>query len=281
MRYSGRDFSQSELEQIKQIIVKYSQKGRNEISRQVCTAFDWLKPNGTLKDMSCRVALLRMEKDGLIKLPPPKRKYICNAKVPVQRTLFGEAKPDIIKPAGAFALDIELVTDKFSSKLWNELIDRYHYLGYKPLPGAQLRYFVKHKEEILAALGFGAAAWKTAPRDHYIGWSTDCRKDNLHLVVNNARFLILPWVKSKNLASRILSMVSRRLPDDWEARYNYRPVLFETFVERQRFDGASYKASNWVYVGDTQGRGKLDRYHEHKSDFTSIIDNYIIDKYIL
>jgi len=195
--------------------------------------------------------------------------------------VFGEAKPDIIKPAGAFALDIELVTDKFSSKLWNELIDRYHYLGYKPLPGAQLRYFVKHKEEILAALGFGAAAWKTAPRDHYIGWSTDCRKDNLHLVVNNARFLILPWVKSKNLASRILSMVSRRLPDDWEARYNYRPVLFETFVERQRFDGASYKASNWVYVGDTQGRGKLDRYHEHKSDFTSIIDNYIIDKYIL
>jgi len=137
-------------------------------------------------------------------------------------------------------------------------------MGYSPLPGAQLRYFVKHKDEILALLGFSAAAWKTAPRDTFIGWDPQSRKQKLHLVVNNSRFLVLPWVQSKNLASRILSLAGKRLPLDWQARYHYRPVLLEAFVEKVRFEGTCYKAANWIYVGDTQGRGKLDVRHEHK-----------------
>ncbi len=136
---------------------------------------------------------------------------------------------------------------------------RYHYLGHKPLPGAQLRYFVTVEEQIIAALGFGAAAWQTAPRDQFIGWSHKQRERNLPLIINNARFLILPWVRSKNLASKILSMVARRLPDDWESQYKIRPVLLETFVDSERFIGTCYKASNWVYVGKTKGRGKLGR----------------------
>lgn len=210
--------------------------------------------------MSCRVAFLRMHRDGHISLPAPQKPQY---KPGTKRTLLAEPQPEISKKAGEYVLELELV-GKADSALWNEYIDRYHYLGYSPLPGAQLRYFVKSGGQALALLGFGAAAWKTAPRDDYIGWDAETRKQNLHLIVNNARFLILPWVRSKNLGSKILSMVSRRIVSDWLKRYNYSPVLLETFVEKERFLGTCYKAANWIYAGDTQGRGKLDVHNEHK-----------------
>ena len=141
-------------------------------------------------------------------------------------------------------------------------MDRYHYLGYTPLAGAQLKYLVYSGERLLALLGFGASAWKIAPRDWYIGWSEEKRAENLQLVVNNARFLILPWVASRNLASMILSRVTARLADDWMSRYRYKPVLLETFVEKKRFTGASYRAANWQLVGSTKGRGKKDRFND-------------------
>jgi len=159
-------------------------------------------------------------------------------------------------------LHLELVTDRSQSHLWNEYIDRYHYLGYQPLPGAQLRYFAKANNHIVALLGFGAATWKTAPRDRFIGWTAEQRKRKLQLVANNARFLILPWVHCRNLASKLLGMTTRRLADDWLQRYGYRPMLLETFVEIPRFRGTCYKASNWIYLGETQGRGKLDFQHK-------------------
>ena len=140
---------------------------------------------------------------------------------------------------------------------------RYHYLGYQPLPGAQLRYLIQSAEQVLGALGFGAAAWKTAARDQWIGWDREQRERNLHLIINNARMLILPWIHSRNLASKVLSMAARRLPADWEHRYAYRPVLLETFVRKDRFKGTCYKAANWIYLGDTQGRGKLDVKHQN------------------
>jgi hypothetical protein len=130
-------------------------------------------------------------------------------------------------------------------------------LGYTPLPGAQCRYFVVIEDKIIALLGFGASAWQCAPRDNLIGWTHEQRKKKLHLVVNNARFLILPWVQSKNLASKILGLISKKLPTDWSIRYGYRPLLLETFVETKRFKGTCYKAANWQYVGQTKGRGKL------------------------
>jgi hypothetical protein len=154
-------------------------------------------------------------------------------------------------------LQLKLVHQRDDSRLWNEYIHRYHYLGYAPLPGAQLRYFITCGDKFLALLGFGASAWQCAPRDQFIGWQHDQRKKNLHLIVNNARFLILPWVKSKNLASKILAIAAKRLPADWQARYKYRPVLLETFVEQNRFAGTCYKAANWTCVGQTKGRGKL------------------------
>jgi hypothetical protein len=154
------------------------------------------------------------------------------------------------------ALHLEVV-GRQTGALWNEYIDRYHYLGYKPLPGAQLRYFATAGDQVVALLGFGAAAWMTAPRDAWIGWSAAQRERHLSGVVNNARFLILPWVRVKSLGSKLLAMAARRLPSDWEDRYGYRPVLLETFVESGRFAGTCYRAANWRWLGQTQGRGKL------------------------
>ena len=142
------------------------------------------------------------------------------------------------------------------SKLWNEFVARYHYLGYKTLVGAQMRYAVHDRNGWpLAMLGFSTAAWKLAPRDTFIGWTRQLREKNLPFVVDNPRFLILPWIKIPNLGSHILALIRRRLPDDWTERYNTTPVLIETFVETPRYTGAVYRASGWIHVGATQGAG--------------------------
>jgi hypothetical protein len=254
-RYCGRTFSQNEIEWMRALIAKDSNRSRAELSQLTCRRLNWLKADGGLKEMSARVAMLRMQDDGIIQLPPPRGKR-PDARVHIsQRTDPGEA---IVKPAHALApLNWRQVQKKSESSLWNEYIERYHYLGHKPLPGAQLRYLVHSGEHLVALLGFGAAAWQTAPRDRFIGWSHQQRKRNLHLIVNNARFLILPWVQSKNLASMILAKAAKILPNHWQQRYNYRPLLLETFVEKQRFRGTCYKSANWTLLGQTKGRGKL------------------------
>jgi Domain of unknown function (DUF4338) len=145
---------------------------------------------------------------------------------------------------------------------WRSLVATYHYLGYVPFAGAQLRYLVETQAGTVGALGFCASAWKCAPRDTHIGWDATTRQSRLHLVVGNARFLVLPHVKVANLASAILGSAARRLQSDWLTAYGYRPVLLETFVENTRFTGTSYRAANWLHVGRTQGRGKLDTNHE-------------------
>ena len=145
-------------------------------------------------------------------------------------------------------------------KLWNEFVARYHYLGYKTLVGTQMRYAVHDRNGWpLAMLGFSTAAWKLAPRDNFIGWTPELREKNLPLVVDNPRFLILPWIEIPNLGSHILAIVRRRLPADWTERYNTTPVLIETFVETPRYTGAVYRASGWIRVGTAQGRGRYDR----------------------
>ena len=157
------------------------------------------------------------------------------------------------------------------SGLWNEFVKRCHYLGYKPLPGAQLRCFVHAADGLLLALpGFGAAAWKTAPRDQFIGWDAPTRQRNLPLVVNHARCLILPWGRLPCLASHLLACLQRRIADDWQQRYGICPVLLETFCETPRFHGTSCRAANWILLGQTQGRGKLDTHHKHSQPVKNI-----------
>lgn len=264
-RYCGRLFSTEEILRVRQIIAEDKKRNRTAISRMACQEFHWYKHDGGLKEMSCRVALLRMHRDGIIALPEPQGKNV-NGILKVAATPATD--PPAI-PIGLCAdhlrrhLRIKPVVTKALSRLWNEYIARYHYLGHAPLPGAQLRFLVTHGETILACIGFSAAAWKVEARDAFIGWTHEQRQRNLHLVVNNARFLILPWITSHNLASMILAMTSRTLPALWEQRYGYRPVLLETFVETPRFRGTCYKAANWKHAGTTKGRGKLDIGHNH------------------
>jgi hypothetical protein len=258
-RYCGRTFTAEEIDRIR--LLRESDPGLNRagLSRVVCELLGWVRHDGKIKEMSCRVAMLRMEKDGLITLPPPRRSH-RNGRHKPKTTSASDPKQPITLSAGEIGpLSFEPVLTRPDSLLYNELIERYHYLGYTPLPGAQMRYLAYGSGRLLAALGFGAAAWALAPRDQFIGWSKTKRVQNLHLIVNNARFLILPWVNSRNLASRILASVARRLPRDWMTRYGYSPVLLETFVHKDRFQGTCYRAANWIHVGLTQGRGKLDR----------------------
>jgi hypothetical protein len=268
MRYCGRDFTWAEIDLIRELL-KVPKMNRARLSREVCERLGWRRDNGGLKDMSCRVALLRMQTDGLISLPPPK-----NPK-PVTYRSYPHIEQAVLEPSAVPNIDLATLTvdpvlTKADSMLWNAYIQNHHYLGHQLMPGAQLRYFVRAADHIIAALGFGASAWKVKPRDQVIGWTKDQRQRNLHLIVNNARFLILPWIRCKNLASRILALVSRRLPDDWQSRYAYRPVLLETFVEKPRFTGTCYKAANWQHLGDTQGRGKLDVLHRNDQPIKSI-----------
>ncbi len=271
VRYCGRFFTQEEMEHIRRLIDAEPRPNRAQLSRRVCEALHWASPGGALKEMSCRVAMLRMEKDGLIELPAP-RHGNANGKFRPSLTAASAPQPPITAAAGRLGtLQLCLVATPKQSALWNELIQRYHYLGYQPLPGAQLRYLIFSADSLLlAALGFGAAAWKVAPRDHFIGGNPEQRVRNLHLVVNNARFLILPWVNSRNLASKILALAARRLAHDWLERYQYTPALLETFVEQQRFSGASYRAANWIYAGQTKGRGKLDCRHKNAQPIKDI-----------
>ena len=253
--YCGRNFSALEIIKIRQLITDHPECHRADLSRQVCRMLQWYKPDGGLKEMSCRVAMLRMQADGLFNLPPPRRakaalRTITATSATNPRKLITQS----VQYLGPLSLR---KVEPAESSLWNEFIERYHYLGYTPLPGAQIRYFVLLDQQVVALLGFGAAAWQTAPRDHYIGWTHSLRKHHLPLVVNNARFLILPWVQVKNLASKILAMAAKQIPRDWQKQYRIKPVLLETFVETERFAGTCYKAANWHHVGTTKGRGKL------------------------
>lgn len=261
-RYCGRNFSADELAAIVHLMSSHPELNRAQLSRRVCEMLDWRKADGLLKDMSCRVAMLRMNVDGVIALPASRirqRRRACPVLTPAS-----DALADITMPVHQLpALRLEPIGASHpQSRLWNEYMARYHYLGYTPMSGAQMRYCVYAGEQLLALISFGASAWKLKHRDHFIGWSEAQRQRNLQLVVNNARFLVLPWIHSLGLASKILALAARQMPRDWQTRYGYRPVLLETFVEVPRHKGTCYKAANWVRVGKTVGRGKKCAVHQ-------------------
>ena len=253
-RLLGRPFSREVLEELRVQIRLAEGCNRAEIARRVCRQFGWTNRSGRWALMSARVALLRLHARGLIELPQPRngngngRPYWPNCPLP-------PADP-ILSLEGLRPLVWQVVAGPEPSALWNSLIESYHYLGHENLPGAQMRYLIRAKDgRLLGAIGFGAAAWHLACRDQWIGWTSVQRRSSLDLVLNNARFLILPWVRAANLASHILGESRRRLPGDFQKRYGWRPVLLETFVD-ERYAGHCYRAANWIYLGPTQGRGK-------------------------
>lgn len=213
--------------------------------------------------MSARVALLRLHRLGLITLPAPTKVNANGRHRLLRRHADVPALEPLVRRVDQLgSIELAPVSSSEESLLYNTLLERYHYLGYSAMAGAQIRYLIRCQEGLLGVLGFGASAWRLLPRDRWIGWEKQSRERPLHLILNNSRFLILPTVRSANLGSKVLSLAARRLGRDFQERYGYCPVLLESFVEVGRFQGTVYRAANWIEVGQTQGRGKEDRQHQ-------------------
>jgi hypothetical protein len=260
--YCAREFSAGDIQTIRDLIAQDSKLQRSALSRKLCQLWGWTKPNGELKDMTCRVALLRLQADGLITLPPS-RIGVVRKRAHFAPTAASNAQTPIKQPVHEIGrITLHVVSGTTASRLWNEYVARYHYLGYTPMSGSQIRYNVFAGEQLVACISFCACAWKLKDREKFIGWSEAQRQKNLQLVINNARFLVLPWIECKGLASKILSLAARQIPKDWLSRYGLQPVLLETFVEYERHRGTCYKAANWINVGRTAGRGKKSTSHK-------------------
>lgn len=262
-RYRGRELKAEDISFIRATVHKHYAKGRTHISRMLCNAWQWAQPNGEPKEYAARDLLLRLEEKGFIELPPRIRPNNNLREKSFAQIPFFAKKP-LNGSAGDYQkLCVELANPQFSY-LWDYLIHHYHYLRLPKLVGEHLRHLVFIDGQVVACLAWASAAWKVKARDQFIGWEESTKRKKLHLIANNTRFLILPWVNVQYLASKALSLSIRRLRADWEKTYAHPVYLAETFVDISRFEGTCYRAANWLCVGQTKGnakKGNAYRYH--------------------
>jgi len=261
--FKGREFSAEEIGLIREVVTSCGGLSRQELASTMCELLEWRRPGGGLKWIEARELLAKLEAEGLVTLPPLVATKPRGTRTSVPRTDRG-ARQEAVKGTVGDVKPVVLrqVTSESERLLWRELVGRYHYLGHKVPFGAHVRYLVEASRPsrlVLGCVQLSSPAWKMAPRDQWIGWSDEVRRRNLQLIVSNSRFLLLPWVEVRNLASTVLALVSRQVADDWEGRYGVRPVLLETLVDERRFSGTCYLAANWIPLGVTQGRGRMDR----------------------
>ena len=248
---------------------------RTALSRHLCERWDWRNGAGRLKDMAARALLLKLQARGLIELPPPQRRTArpgARAPAPVQpEWLPGTATPMEGPLPSVQPLRLELAQDLGLRRHVARLLAQYHYRGFNGAVGENLQYLARdpHGRE-LAVMVFGAAAWKVAARDAFIGWSPPQRQARLGALANQQRFLILPWVRVPQLASHLLGLATGRLSADWQARYGHPVWLVETFVELDRFVGTAYQAAGWLELGQTTGRTRQDRHRTLQSPRKSV-----------
>ena len=248
---------------INQLIKDNPDDSRWALSKKLCVDWNWVQSNGTLKDMVCRGLMLELHRAGHIKLPPA-RQHTCNP-------LIDRKKPDAVKvdrtPVEGELSELKPLTFRQvrrtpEEKRFNGLIECYHYLGYCHPVGEQLKYIVYTGQRPIACFAWSSAPRHIGCRDRFIGWSQHDRKRNIHLLAYNSRFLVLPWVRIRHLASYLLGRMSRIVPQDWSRIYHHPILYLETFIDTERFAGTCYKAANWIYLGDTTGRGKNDQTHK-------------------
>ena len=266
-RFCGKPVTEDEWSVLHEIVDSCG-LSRHELARTICEGLGWVRPNGGLKARECYEYLEVLEARGLLKLPP-RREQRPRGPTSIVYTEAGRERPmRQAELSEVSPVTLGLVANAEDRALWRELVDRHHYRGHKVAFGAHLRYLVWISEprEIAGCVQFSSAARWLAARDRFIGWDDAARQKNLTRIVNNSRFLILPWLSIKGLASHVLSLAARVVVDDWEEAYGAKPVLLETFVERERFEGTCYLAANWVEVGTTTGRGRMDRHHRKATD---------------
>ena len=260
IKYRGKSFKTEDISFIKGLIAENPNDSRFALSKKLCKEWNWVQTNGTLKDMVCRGFMLQLHREGHIQLPARKR--------PPLNPLRKRNKPEVVriqqKPLiGSLKairpLKFLQVRRTPSEKLFNGLIQQHHYLGYCQPVGEHLKYIIYAHGNPIACMAWSSAPRHIKSRDQFIGWSPDVRMRNLPLIAYNTRFLILPWVRVKNLASHILGQMVRVLPRDWQNQYHHPVYYLETFVDKSLFSGGCYNAANWIYLGDTTGRGKNDQ----------------------
>jgi hypothetical protein len=259
----GRTLLEQDIADVRSLITAHPAWSRRRISVGLAEAWNWRAGTGQLKDMAARSLLLKLERRGMITLPP-RRRMAPRRRPRTPGAFDGELAPSspITGPlADLQPLRLNLVrAGSPDHALFSHYLARHHYLGFRGPVGENIAYLARDRHgRDVACLLFGAAAWKTRPRDAWIGWDDATRRHRLPLVANNSRFLILPWVRVPHLASHLLGRIARRMAADWRARYGHPVHLLETFVEQQRFSGACYRAANWIRVGQTQGRSRQDR----------------------
>lgn len=260
IRYRGRVFTERQIGDVRELISCYPDKSRFFLSKELCRLWNWTQPNGTPKDMVCRSLLLKLHAEGHITLPPQKRipTWLARREKRSARIEIDDSPCEVPLPL-LLPLTILMVRRTPFEKLYRGLIDRYHYLGHTQPVGEHLEYIAFSEGRPIACIGWSSAPRHIGARDRYLGWTKEERIANLHKIVINTRFLIVPWVRVPHLASHLLGQMARRISTDWEQVYSHQIVWLETFVDPERgFTGACYKAANWACLGLTTGRGKND-----------------------
>jgi hypothetical protein len=263
IRLQGRLWQSCQLQQVIQWVKEHGSWSRYRLSRQLCEHWQWRRPNGQLADMAARSFLGKLEQRGVIELPALRRPSPNRMKHRRLQAVVLDKSPVAVSLGALGLLCLrEVSNDAGRRALFESLLATEHYLGYRSTVGENLKYLLcTEQERPLAAWLFGAAAWRCGVRDQWIGWTDRQRAERLHRLTGNTRFLIPQWVRVQGLASWGWSQVRRRLVADWQAKYGHGIELVETFVDRSRFDGAAYRASNWIELGLTQGRSRGDRQH--------------------
>ncbi len=271
---SNRPLPIGDIRDVRRLLAENPSWHRTQVSRELCTLWNWRNANGQLKDMACRTLLLRLERDGHITLPARRREAANHSRGNVPIFVKHSTKTISSDFKSIAKIRIILVHPKSEHhSLFNCLLAKYHYLGHRTTVGENMQYLITDSSDTpLSCVLFGSAAWKTESRDMFIGWDHRTREKNVNRITNNTRFLILPWIKVPHLASHILGKVSRRINSDWINKYGHPVYLLETFVDQSRFKGTCYKAANWIYTGQTKGRTRNDR---DRSIKTTIKDVYV------
>ena len=264
-RAAGRTFGHAELSSIAEIVGQGVGLSRTQLMVRVCERLDWRRASGRCKVRECRDLLVQLESDGWFVLPAKRGGRPVGSRTRVPSTAAGEPGAELVGSVEEFgSLQWELVQDAAGQRLYRELVGRDHYLGHRVPFGAHLRslaYVSLPRRVVVAAVQLSSPAWRLAARDRWIGWDEATRERNLQRVVSNSRFLVLPWIRVRNLASRLLSSSMRQFRTDWQQRYGVAPLLVETMVDGSRFRGTCSRAANWVELGQTTGRGRMDREH--------------------
>ncbi|MFI4939886.1 MAG: DUF4338 domain-containing protein [Burkholderiales bacterium] len=261
--FCGRQFSGDELQLIGEVVKRHVGLSRMELAHTVCELLQWQRSGGGLKARECREFLELLDSQGAIQLPTKRATKPVGSRTRVPVSAEGEPGAVLEGKVGDFEpIMLELVQSEQQRLLFRELVGRYHYLGHAVPFGAHLRYLFYSGKQVLGCMQFSSPAWRMAARERWIGWDEQTRRSNLQRVVNQSRFLILPWVRIANLASVVLSRAHHRLCQDWETRYGIAPLLAETLVDESRYSGHCYLAANWIRLGETTGRGRMDCGHE-------------------